>query len=53
MNIKMIDRCSRCKDMAKINTVYIDKEEINLVKQYICDCGKIIEYKEEINYTIK
>lgn len=54
INVKMIAKCRRCEDAAKINEIFIDEsnEEIYLVKEYICDCGFLTEYREVINYTI-
>lgn len=54
INVKMICRCDSCNDLAKINTVYVEEknEETYLVKEYICDCGNIMQSKEVINYTL-
>ena len=54
INVSMIIKCERCRDLAKINHIYIqeENEETYFVKEYLCDCGCITKHLEVINYTL-
>lgn len=46
--------CKRCKDIAKFNELKVvdSGSTITLVSEYICDCGFITEYEDEVKFKL-
>lgn len=39
IDINRICRCDNCNNTSFLKQVYIDNEQISLVKEYLCTCG--------------